>query len=173
MESRADGVIRLDAKRVGLISDTHGMLRPEVFAAFEDVDVILHAGDVGEDDILDELETIASVYAVRGNTDRVDNPRLPEAREFEINGVTVHLSHGHEVGAKPITLMAAYGADVIIYGHTHRELITRAEGRLVVNPGAAGARRFDLMPCVGVMTLDAAGVDVSLIRLLGPPSQAQ
>jgi putative phosphoesterase len=159
-------VIRLKVRRVGLISDTHGMLRPEVFDVFRDVDVILHAGDVGEDDILDELETIAPVYAVRGNTDQVDNPRLPESRELEIGGVTVHVSHGHEVGAKPITLMAAYPeAHVIVYGHTHRELVTREDGRLVVNPGAAGARRFDRMPCVGILTFPDGDPAVELIRL--------
>jgi putative phosphoesterase len=158
-------VIRLDATRVGLISDTHGMLRPQVFEVFRGVEAILHAGDVGEDDILDELEAIAPVYAVRGNTDRFDNPRLPESRELEIGGVSVHVSHGHEVGAKPITLMAAYDARVIVYGHTHRELVTREDGRLVVNPGAAGARRFDLMPCVGILTFRAGEPEVELVRL--------
>lgn len=158
-------VIRLEATRVGLISDTHGMLRPQVFEVFRGVDVMLHAGDVGGDDLLDELEAIAPVYAVRGNTDRFDDARLPESREFEISGVSVHVSHGHEVGAKPITLMAAYDARVIIYGHTHRELVTREEGRLVVNPGAAGARRFDLMPCVGILTIEGGEPDVQLIRL--------
>lgn len=167
MESR-DEVIRLDARRVGLISDTHNMLRPEVFDAFRGVDVILHAGDVGDDDILDELATIAPVYAVRGNTDRIDNPRLPHSRELEINGLRVHVSHGHEVGAKPITLVAAYGhADVIVYGHTHREMITEEEGTLVVNPGAAGARRFNLMPCVAILTIAAGEPSVELIHLPG------
>jgi putative phosphoesterase len=165
MESGRNGMIRSDARRIGLISDTHGMLRPEVFEAFKEVELILHAGDVGDDDILDELESIAPVYAVRGNTDRADNPRLPEARELEIGGVRVHVSHGHEVGAKPITLLAAYDADVIVYGHTHRELITREEGRLVVNPGAAGARRFDLLPCVGVMRIAEGIPEVELVRL--------
>jgi uncharacterized protein len=142
------------------------MLRPEVFKVFEGVDWILHAGDVGDDDILDELETIAPVLAVRGNTDWIDNPRLPAERHLVISGVAVHLSHGHEVGAKPITLLAAYGdADVIIYGHTHRELITQVEGHLIVNPGAAGARRFDLMPCVGIMTIENEKATVELIRL--------
>lgn len=166
MESRVE-VVRSEARRVGLISDTHGLLRPEVFEVFAGVDLILHAGDVGDDDILDELATIAPVYAVRGNTDRVDNPRLPESVELEINGVTVHVSHGHEVGAKPITLMAAYPARVIVYGHTHRELITRDGGQLVVNPGAAGARRFDLLPCVGILRIDSTEPEVDLIRLRG------
>ena len=165
MESR-DEVIRLEARRVGLISDTHDMLRPQVFDVFEGVDVILHAGDVGDDGILDELQAIAPVYAVRGNTDRLDNPRLPARRALEISGVRIHVSHGHEVGAKPITLVAAYGnADVIVYGHTHRELITEEEGVLVVNPGAAGARRFDLMPCVGILTIADGRPSVELIRL--------
>ena len=142
------------------------MLRPQVFDVFRGVDLILHAGDVGDDDILDELEAIAPVYAVRGNTDEIDNPRLPESRELLISGVRVHLSHGHEVGAKPITLIAAYGdASVIVYGHTHRELITEADGVLVVNPGAAGARRFDLMPCVAIMTIENGKPSVELIRL--------
>lgn len=166
MESRTDGVIRLAAERVGLISDTHGMLRPEVFEAFRDVDAILHAGDVGPDEILDELSAIAPVYAVQGNTDPIDNPRLPESRQFELAGKRIHLSHGHEVGAKPITLLAAYDADIIIYGHTHRELVTREDGRLVINPGAAGARRFDLMPCVAILAISGGIPDVELKRLL-------
>jgi uncharacterized protein len=166
VESRGE-LIRVDARRVGLISDTHNMLRPQVFDAFNGVDLILHAGDVGDDDILDELEAIAPVYAVRGNTDRFDNPRLPESRELVINGaLRIHVSHGHEVGAKPITLVAAYGdANLIVYGHTHRELITDVDGVLVVNPGAAGARRFDLMPCVAIMTIVGGKPSVELIRL--------
>jgi putative phosphoesterase len=159
-------IIRLDAKKVGLISDTHNMLRPQVFDAFNGVEVILHAGDVGDDDILDELGSIAPVYAVRGNTDRVDNPRLPESRELVIGGLRVHVSHGHEVGAKPVSLIAAYGgADVIVYGHTHRELVTESDGVLVVNPGAAGARRFDLMPCVALLSIRDQKPTVELVRL--------
>ena len=166
MEPRGE-VIELEARRVGLISDTHDMLRPQVFEVFRGVDVILHAGDVGDDDILDELSAIAPVYAVRGNTDRVDNPRLPASRRLRISGVRVHVSHGHEVGAKPITLVAVYGedADVIVYGHTHRELVTEADGVLAVNPGAAGARRFDLMPCVAIMTIANGKPTVELVRL--------
>jgi uncharacterized protein len=165
MESRRDDMIRWDARLVGLISDTHGLLRPEVLAAFEGVDLILHAGDVGPDSILDELSAIAPVHAVRGNTDPIGNPRLPEGLELEINGTSVHVSHGHEIGAVPGRLLAAYAADVIVYGHTHRELITRVDRRVVVNPGAAGARRFDLKPCVGLMRIEDGRVEIDLMRL--------
>ena len=166
MESGSLGLIRSSAKMVGLISDTHNMLRPRVFDVFKGVELILHAGDVGDDDILDELEAIAPVLAVRGNTDRIDNPRLPERRDLVISGVRVHVSHGHEVGAKPIALVAAYQeADVIIYGHTHRELITEMDDKLVVNPGAAGAKRFDLMPCVAIMRIADGKASIELVRL--------
>jgi putative phosphoesterase len=120
---------------------------------------------VGKDEILDELGAIAPVRAVRGNTDPVGNPRLPESMELKVNGLRVHVSHGHEVGATPDRLLATYDADVIIYGHTHRELITRAVGRLVVNPGAAGPRRFDLQPCVALMSIEEGEAEVSLVRL--------
>jgi putative phosphoesterase len=156
----------VEARLVGLISDTHGLLRPEVFTAFKGVDLILHAGDVGPDEILDELSAIAPVQAVRGNTDRSDNPRLPASFELQINGISVHVSHGHEVGATPAKLFAAYSATVIVYGHTHRELITRADGRITVNPGAAGARRFDLQPSVGLMRIDGGRVQIDLVPLV-------
>lgn len=165
MESGSGGVIEVEAQVIGLISDTHGLLRPEVFTVFRGVQLILHAGDVGPDELLDELAAIAPVYAVRGNTDVVGNPRLPDAIDLNINGMSLHVSHGHEVGATPDRLLATYDADVIVYGHTHRELVTRAIGRLVVNPGAAGARRFDLQPCVGLMTIESGVAQVELVRL--------
>lgn len=157
--------VQSSAKIVGLISDTHGLLRPDVFDVFKDVELIVHAGDVGGDDILDELQTIAPVYAVRGNTDPIDNPRLPESRRLHLGDAWLHVSHGHEVGARPETLLATYDADVIVYGHTHRELITYEGSRLAVNPGAAGARRFNLMPCVGILTIGSGDPTVKLVRL--------
>lgn len=151
---------------IGLISDTHGMLRPQVFDALAGVDFILHAGDVGGDDILDELAAIAPVDAVYGNTDEPGRPRLAPAIEREVGGVTIHVSHGHELGRPtPERLLAAYSADVVVYGHTHRQLIARAGGRLVVNPGAAGARRFDLLPSVARLTIRGGQVDVELVPL--------
>jgi putative phosphoesterase len=151
---------------IGLISDTHGMVRPDVHTALAGVELILHAGDVGDDDILDELQLIAPVQAVYGNTDSPGRPRLSNAIDIEIGGVRIHVSHGHEVGAPtPEKLLARYDADVIVYGHTHKQLIVEAEGRWVVNPGAAGARRFDLMPSVARMTIADRQVAIELVPL--------
>ena len=150
---------------VGLISDTHGLLRPDVFEALAGVELILHAGDVGDDDILDELSAIAPVHAVYGNT---DEPRRRLAKEIvrEIGGVSIHVSHGHETGSPtPERLLARYPQDVLVYGHTHRSLVARAEGRLVINPGAAGPRRFDLLPSVGRLTIEDGRADVEIISL--------
>ena len=109
------------------------------------MELILHAGDVGPDGVLAELETIAPVRAVYGNTDRPGNPKHSAELVLDIDGVSIHVSHGHELGSPtPEKLLAAYPQQVLVYGHTHRQLIVESEGRLVVNPGAAGARRFDL-----------------------------
>ena len=152
---------------IGLISDTHGQLRADVHRALAGVTFILHAGDVCGDDVLMELELIAPTVAVRGNCDDVDHPRLSRAIERVERGVRIHVSHGHELGAPTVDrLLAAYDADGIVYGHTHRPLIARAGHRLVVNPGAAGPRRFDIAPSVGRLTIGLDGtVDVDLVDL--------
>ena len=152
--------------RIGLISDTHGMFRPELHQALEGVELILHAGDVGPDDILAQLEMIAPVRAVYGNTDAPGRRLLREAIDMTIAGVRIHVSHGHEVGSpNPERLAARYDADVIVYGHTHRQLVARIGERLVVNPGAAGARRFNLEPSVAVLTIVEGRADVALVPL--------
>jgi putative phosphoesterase len=150
---------------VGLISDTHGLVRPGVFSALEGVELILHAGDVG-DGVVEELTAIAPVRAVRGNTDPVGIPGLEDALDLELGGIRVHVSHGHELGSPtPDKLLAAYSADVIVYGHTHKQLVVKAEGRWVVNPGAAGAQRFKLRPSVGRLTIENAKVEIELVEL--------
>ncbi|HET7551303.1 MAG TPA: metallophosphoesterase family protein [Gemmatimonadaceae bacterium] len=151
---------------IGLVSDTHGLVRPEVHAALEAVELILHAGDVGGDDVLDELATIAPVEAVYGNTDAPGRPRLSQAVVRTVGGVRIHVSHGHELGSPtPARLLAAYPHEVLVYGHTHRPLITRVEGRLVINPGAAGPRRFDIEPSVAVLVIEGGSVDATIIPL--------
>jgi len=155
------------ASRVlGVISDTHGLLRPDVHTALAGVELILHAGDVGGDEILDELELIAPVRAVYGNTDAPGQPRLADAIDLSIGGVAIHVSHGHEIGS-PVAarLLERYAADVVVFGHTHRPLIARAGDRLVLNPGAAGPRRFDIMPSVARLTIRDGRADAELIAL--------
>ena len=154
--------------RIGLISDTHGLLRPEVHTVFARVDRILHAGDVCGDEILDELALIAPVQAVFGNCDVPGDRRLSEALALEIDGVRIHVRHGHELGRpRPAQVAAAYDADVCVYGHTHRQLIERVGSQLVVNPGAAGPRRFDLEPSIAMLTIADGRADAELIPLKG------
>ena len=151
---------------IGLISDTHGLLRPEVHTALAGVELILHAGDVGGDEILVELEQIAPVRAVAGNTDPPGDPRLAAALEETIGGVRIHVSHGHEVGAPtPAKLLARYEADVLVYGHTHKALIVHAADRWVVNPGAAGPRRFDVVPSAARMEIRDGEVAIEIVQL--------
>ena len=152
--------------RVGLISDTHGLVRPEVVQAFEGVDRILHAGDVGGRDVLAILARIAPVAAVFGNTDVPGDPQLTDHIWERLEGVMVHVSHGPEVGRpSPALIAARYDADVLVYGHTHRPLVQRVGSRLVVNPGAAGPRRFDIKPSVAILAIQDGAADVELVPL--------
>jgi putative phosphoesterase len=151
---------------VGLISDTHGLLRPGVHDALQGVELILHAGDVGGTEILDELQLIAPVKAVFGNTDSPGDPALAEQIAVELGGVRIHVSHGHELGSpNPAKLAERYDADVVIYGHTHRQLVTRLGEQLFVNPGAAGPRRFNLSPSVGRLEISGGKAEVKIIDL--------
>jgi putative phosphoesterase len=153
---------------IGLISDTHGLVRPEVFDALAGVSRILHAGDVGPPEVLAELAAIAPIRAVRGNTDAPGRPDLEERIEEVIGGVRVVVTHGHELGAPtPPKLVTAYPtAQVIVYGHTHQQLVVKAARRVVVNPGAAGARRFKLLPSVAKLYIANGQADVELVPLL-------
>jgi len=151
---------------VGLISDTHGLLRPEVFTALAGVELILHAGDVGGQSVLVELAAIAPVRAVFGNTDPPGEPGLAERFDLKLGGTTVHVSHGNELGTPtPDKLLARYKADVIVFGHTHKALVERRGTRIVVNPGAAGPRRFNLQPSVARMHVENGHADVEILWL--------
>lgn len=150
---------------IGLVSDTHGLIREDLFDALQGVSRILHAGDVGGSAVLHVLRQIAPVDAVYGN---VDPPGPPlEARfVFDAGGLTFHVSHGHELGRPtPHGLLTRYAADVIVFGHTHQPLVHREGARLVVNPGAAGPRRFNLKPSVGRLTVVQGRAEVEIVEL--------
>jgi putative phosphoesterase len=144
--------------RLGVIADTHGLLRPEVFRAFERVDHIVHAGDIGPLELLTELEAVAPVTAVYGNTDGPEvRQRLPQVAHVELDGFDLVVTHGDQLGSPtPQGLNAVFpDAQIIIYGHTHRPLLTVVDVVVtVMNPGGAGHRRFGLPPSVGILELE-------------------
>lgn len=141
--------------RLGIIADTHGLLRPEVHAVFAKVDRILHAGDVGDESILEELHLLAPVTAVFGNTDGWGmRQKLAAEAEVTIDGFRFVLVHGDRFGSPtPAKLKAAYpDADVMIFGHTHVPLIHNfPDFEVALNPGSAGPKRFDLPVTVAIM----------------------
>jgi uncharacterized protein len=159
-------MVHLTIRQLGLISDTHGLLRPGVHEALGGVALILHAGDVGGSGILQELRLIAPVRAVLGNTDPAGDPELAQEILIKVEGISVHVSHGHEVGSPtPQRLADRYDADVVVYGHTHRPLVTRLGGRLFVNPGAAGPKRFNLVPSVARLTISGGNAEVEIVEI--------
>ena len=152
---------------VGLISDTHGLLRAAAMYELEGVDLILHAGDVGSRDVLLELAAIAPVQAVYGNVDDIHMPELEQHRWLTLEGWRLHVSHGHEVRRpSPEVLLGQYpDADLLVFGHTHRSVVHRDGARLVVNPGAAGPRRFDITPSLARLRLAPGVADVEIVPI--------
>lgn len=152
---------------VGLIADTHGLVRPEISAIFSAVDLILHAGDVGGEHVLAALQKLAPTDAVYGNVDDRSDRSLPAERSVTLDGVTMHVSHGHELGRPTAErVLARYAGDVVVFGHTHRAVVLRTDnGRLAVNPGAAGPRRFDLQPSVALLRIAQGRATVEIVSL--------
>jgi uncharacterized protein len=146
--------------KIGLISDTHGQLRAKVLESFQGVDLILHAGDIGDLNVITELETLAPVHAVHGNTDDAQvAARYGESVELQVDGVRIAMTHGHLLGAPtaPGLRRMFPTADVIIYGHTHRQRVDPGKP-LLINPGAAGPARFRLKPAVTLLELPSLTV---------------
>ena len=148
---------------IGVISDTHGLLRPEATAALQGVDHILHAGDVGGPEIIDALARIAPVTAVRGNVDTGPWARaLPETEVVELGGVMIYMLHDlGRLDLKP----AAAGMRAVVYGHSHQPEIEEKDGVLYFNPGSAGPRRFKLPVSLGKFVITKARVEAELVEL--------
>jgi putative phosphoesterase len=140
-------------RRIGLISDTHGLLRPEAVRALAGVQHIIHAGDIGGVEILEELRGIAPVDAVRGNNDKGRwAARVPESLALDLDGVRIHVIHDvKEIDLDP----RAAGFDVVVSGHSHKPLVVERDGVCFVNPGSAGPRRFKLPVTVAYLDLGA------------------
>ena len=146
--------------RIGLISDTHGLLRPEAIQALQGVDRIIHAGDIGDPQILDRLEEIAPVIAVRGNNDhgaRAD--AMPTKITVEIGSVILHILHDVK---ELVSNLESTGVQVVISGHSHRPSITTQNGVLFVNPGSAGPRRFKLPTSLAFLDIVQGKPDATL-----------
>ena len=148
---------------VGVISDTHGLLRPEAFDALCDCDHILHAGDVGDPEILKALADISPITAVRGNIDTQPWAcTLPETEVAEIGGVSIYLLHDiAELDLKP----EAAGIRVVVYGHSHQPKMEEKNGVLYFNPGSAGPRRFSLPVSVGRLRIENGKVEGEFVDL--------
>jgi uncharacterized protein len=154
--------------RVGVISDTHGRLRPEIFTHFAGVELIVHAGDIGPPGILDELGALAPVVAVWGNTDgHAIRQLVPEIAARLVGGKRLVVVHGHQHGSPtPGALRAAHAdADIIVHGHTHRPLVDDAAAPLVLNPGSAGAPRFGLPASLALLDIDEHGAHARIVEL--------
>lgn len=149
--------------RIGLIADTHGLLRPEALAALQGVDHLIHAGDIGGPQILAELERIAPLSVVRGNNDAETwADGIPESLTLRFGAVSLYVLHDlKQLAIDP----KAEGIDVVIAGHSHKPLHEERDGVLYLNSGSAGPRRFKLPIGVGILHLDGDSVRAELITL--------
>jgi len=162
-------IMTRNPKTIGLISDTHGLLRPQALRALEGSDLIIHAGDVGDPEILETLKTLAPVFAVRGNVDT--NPwalALPETEVIETDLVTIYVLHDvHALDLDPV----AAGFHIIVSGHSHKPSRTEHGGVLFLNPGSAGPRRFDLPVTIARLDVSQKPWNFTVIDLVNASSK--
>ena len=155
--------------KIGLISDTHGLLRPEALRALEGSELIIHAGDVGKPEILEALKVLAPVVAVKGNVDTESwASALPETEAVETNLATIYVLHDvQSLDLDP----AAAGFHIIVSGHSHRPARTEQGGILYINPGSAGPRRFQLPVTVARLNLGQSPWKVDIVNLFDTSSR--
>lgn len=148
---------------IGVISDTHGLLRPEALVALAESEHILHAGDVGDPTILEKLGEIAPVTAIRGNIDvRGACAQLPTTEAVELSGRLFYLVHSaHDLDIDPV----AAQVNVVVSGHSHKPGIEHRKGVMYLNPGSAGPRRFDLPISIALVTVGGSGIEARIVDL--------
>ena len=147
---------------IGLISDTHGLVRPQALAALKGVDVIVHAGDIGKSEVLEELRKIAPLYVIRGNNDRDSWAKsLPDILKLRCGEIRIQVIHNvHDLAEN-----TGADYDAIISGHSHKPGIQTRDGTLYVNPGSAGPRRFKLPIAVGKLRISGRQLEAELVEL--------
>lgn len=152
---------------VGVISDTHGLLRPEAIAALKGADVIIHAGDVGAPEVIDALRKLAPTFIVRGNVDKAHwADALPMTADVEVGGLQFHVLHDiSELDLDP----AAVGYAAVVFGHSHRPSIDMRDGVLFLNPGSAGPRRFKLPVSIARVRVSSQQLRPEIIELKVKP----
>lgn len=147
-------------KRIGIISDTHGLLRDNVLDYLKDCDIIFHGGDINRQEILDRLKEIAPLYVVRGNNDKEWAEYLPKDLKVRVEDIGIYMVHNKKEAASELL-----DVDVVIYGHSHKYQEAEVDGRLWLNPGSCGKRRFDQEITMAVMTVDGSKYSVEKISL--------
>lgn len=149
---------------IGIISDTHGLIRPEALAALKGAELIIHGGDIGKVEVLHSLSAIAPVCAIRGNNDRGDwAQKLPDVLHLQINGAKIHVIHNvHELDGVP----NAAGIRAVISGHSHKPNVVTRDDVLFLNPGSAGPRRFKLPVTIARLKIHRESLDSEIIKLL-------
>jgi uncharacterized protein len=151
------------AKLIGVISDTHGLMRPEALRALRGADLIVHAGDIGTPEVVAVLESVARVVAIRGNNDRAAwAKKFPETAVVQVDGINILVVH--DVKDLDIDPSAA-SYRVVVSGHSHAPSVSERNGVLFVNPGSAGPRRFKLPVCVAKLRISGTRVQASIVEL--------
>ena len=148
------------AKRIAVLSDTHGLLRPEVLETVAGCDAIIHGGDINKPEIIDRLKEVAPVYVVRGNNDKEWAEHIPATLTFQIEDCRFFLVHNKKEVPKDLT-----GIDAVIFGHSHKYFDENIDGRLWLNPGSCGKRRFDQEITLAILTVDGSSLSVEKILI--------
>lgn len=142
--------LTIKSGKIGLISDTHGLMRPEALAALKGSELIIHAGDIGKPEVLDALKTVAPVIAIRGNNDRDSWAKnIPDLLDLRVNGINIYVIHDvNDLGPR-----SAGAFQAVVSGHSHKPNLAAKEGVIFINPGSAGPRRFKLPIAVARLRL--------------------
>ena len=156
-------IVTLKHGRVGVISDTHGLMRPEALAALKDSELIIHAGDIGKVDVLESLRRIAPVLAIRGNNDRESWAKgMADVLNLQVNGFKLQVIHNvHEIEDDPMEDEIS----VVISGHSHQPNVAKRDDILFVNPGSAGPRRFKLPVSLARINLAEKPLQAAIVEL--------